>query len=619
MRNPLTRLFRKPQLETLEDRRTPATYSFAGFTFEQDSTPDVETFLQPGTVDGAVVTSAPTDAAGSVVFPDQPAVGFNTALTLGTPLNNTGTSRPLNLPAGNNGTNARSGIELSWSAGRGLANQTGDDLVFYESGSTSTSPEAFMVQVHNAVTNTWTSWYYEPADAFALYGGVGVEGAFATAVDLSDLGVGSGEIIDRVRIVNMTDEDRMVDASGIGAVIPEDNGATSSNFPDPGPLASFTSYGSSTLDPDPLYVGAFNALSNTLVDVGVTKSSPGENIPVGSTFAYTLTVSNNGGSAANNVALADTIPAFLTDVTWTSQANGGATGNTDGSGDINETLNLPVGSSVVYTITATLAVPTGLSLTNTATVAVDSGNTDSNPADNTAAETDAVFFHPAFALTPTADLYTPHPNADADEAFVKGLYHQVLGRDGDGPGVAGWLQSLADGDTREDIVDGFVNSVEYRERQVASYYQRFLDRSPDAGSTTWVDQLLANRNEADVIAGILTSAEFTSNHPTDTDFITQLYQRLIGRAPDGPGLADWQAALAGGMSRFDAVRTFLKSQEAASLATESLYVGLFQRVSDSGRQTWIADLQSGDSTFTQVFVGFLISTENADQASANVP
>ena len=37
----------------------------------------------------------------------------------------------------------------------------------------------------------------------------------------------------------------------------------------------------------------------------------------------------------------------------------------------------------------------------------------------------------------------PHPNANADAAFVKGLYHQVLGRDGETTGITHRFCSLA--------------------------------------------------------------------------------------------------------------------------------------------------------------------------------
>lgn len=116
-----------------------------------------------------------------------------------------------------------------------------------------------MVQVHDRVNNVWTIWVYQPATAVATTSGS--ETAFATAFNLDDFGIAADGEVDGIRVVNMTDEDRMVDSSGSGEVIPEDNGATSAFLPDPGSLASFENYGASTFDPDPIYVGMLHPLT----------------------------------------------------------------------------------------------------------------------------------------------------------------------------------------------------------------------------------------------------------------------------------------------------------------------------------------------------------------------
>lgn len=239
-------------------------YSFASFDWNQSDTPDVGLPLNPATYSGAVITANPnSSASGSVGFPLTTA-GFDATLSLGRLLGiaSSGT-RALNLPAGNVGTSTRSGIVLSWADSRRLRNQLGDDFVVYESGSSSNAPEGLMVQVRNADTQTWSRWRYEITDGFEVYVGESVEGAFAHAFDLDSFGIGAFEEVDAIRVANLTDEDR-IDTTGTeispgvfvgeGFVLPEDNGSTSSVFPDPGPLASFPLFGSSTLDPDPLYV-----------------------------------------------------------------------------------------------------------------------------------------------------------------------------------------------------------------------------------------------------------------------------------------------------------------------------------------------------------------------------
>ena len=51
--------------------------------------------------------------------------------------------------------------------------------------------------------------------------------------------------------------------------------------------------------------------------------------------------------------MADTFPAVLT-CTWTCVGAGGGTCTASGSGNINDTVNLPAGGSVTYTATCAI-------------------------------------------------------------------------------------------------------------------------------------------------------------------------------------------------------------------------------------------------------------------------
>jgi uncharacterized repeat protein (TIGR01451 family) len=117
-------------------------------------------------------------------------------------------------------------------------------------------------------------------------------------------------------------------------------------------------------------------------DLIITKTDGKTSVAPGTTTTYTIVVGNTGPSAVSNTTVTDTFPASLTGITWTSVASGGATGNdTSGSGNINDTgINLPVGSSITYTVNATInPIATG-TLSNTACVAIPAGVTDPNDA-----------------------------------------------------------------------------------------------------------------------------------------------------------------------------------------------------------------------------------------------
>ena len=129
-------------------------------------------------------------------------------------------------------------------------------------------------------------------------------------------------------------------------------------------------------------------LSITKTD-GVTRAQPGDSV------TYTIVAANQGPHRDPAVAVTDTLPAALTSCTRTSAASGGATGNTNGPGDLADVLVMPAGSSVAYTIVCTIDSGATGTLANTATIA--GSGTDPDPTDNSATDDDTV-------LSPVAEL-----------------------------------------------------------------------------------------------------------------------------------------------------------------------------------------------------------------------
>jgi uncharacterized repeat protein (TIGR01451 family) len=115
-------------------------------------------------------------------------------------------------------------------------------------------------------------------------------------------------------------------------------------------------------------------------DLGVTVSDGVTTAVPGTQTTYTITVTNTGPSAVTGALLTDNFPAAIIGDTFTSVASGGAMGNSlSGSGSLNETLNMPVGSSVTYTVTAPIDPGATGNLSNTATVAPPLGTTNPTP------------------------------------------------------------------------------------------------------------------------------------------------------------------------------------------------------------------------------------------------
>jgi uncharacterized repeat protein (TIGR01451 family)/fimbrial isopeptide formation D2 family protein len=134
-------------------------------------------------------------------------------------------------------------------------------------------------------------------------------------------------------------------------------------------------------------------LSITKTD-GVTTATPGGSV------TYTITASNAGPSNAPGATVADTFPASLT-CNWTCTGAGGGTCTAAGSGNINDTANLPAGGSVTYTAICTVSGAASGTIINTATVAAPAGVTDPTPGNNSATDTDTVAAQADLAITKT--------------------------------------------------------------------------------------------------------------------------------------------------------------------------------------------------------------------------
>jgi uncharacterized repeat protein (TIGR01451 family) len=159
----------------------------------------------------------------------------------------------------------------------------------------------------------------------------------------------------------------------------------------PGGVTDPTPGNNSATDSDTL--GASADLSITKTD-GVTSATAGGSV------TYTITASNSGPSTATGATVADTFPASLT-CTWTCVGAGGGTCTASGSGNINDTANLPNGGSVTYTASCTLSVSATGTLINTATVTAPGGVTDPTPGNNSATDTDTITAAPGASVSGT--------------------------------------------------------------------------------------------------------------------------------------------------------------------------------------------------------------------------
>ncbi|MEL6754182.1 MAG: DUF4214 domain-containing protein, partial [Pseudomonadota bacterium] len=184
--------------------------------------------------------------------------------------------------------------------------------------------------------------------------------------------------------------------------------------------------------------------------------------------------------------------------------------------------------------------------------------------------------------------------------FVTLLYNNVLGRGPDAQGLARWVGELDGGATKAQVVLGFSQSPQFindtnaaanryaNESLTTSWsddvfrlYQATLDRLPDTqGQNRWTGELADGASTLeDVAAGFVNSPQFKatfSDNLTNTEFVTLLYNNVLGRGPDAQGLARWVGELDGGATKASVVLGFSQSPQ-------------FQAETAEAVKTWMRD------------------------------
>ncbi|MDX1764441.1 MAG: DUF4214 domain-containing protein, partial [bacterium] len=168
-----------------------------------------------------------------------------------------------------------------------------------------------------------------------------------------------------------------------------------------------------------------------------------------------------------------------------------------------------------------------------------------------------------------------------DEEYLNVLYRAFFDREPDSGGVAHWLAQLANGASREDVLDGFIHAQEFYNLSftygispnlasafVSRFYQECLSRDPDqAGLESWVNELLEGTlTGSDLASALLFSQEFLDLNTTNDEYIAILYGAFFDREPDSAGLDYWLSQLNSDVSREDVLEGFINTQEFMDLS-----------------------------------------------------
>ena len=157
--------------------------------------------------------------------------------------------------------------------------------------------------------------------------------------------------------------------------------------------------------------------------------------------------------------------------------------------------------------------------------------------------------------------------------FIARTYLGILTRDADHAGFRAWLEVLLDGMSREQIVQFFLDSGEFKAKFgsnltnsqfVDRMYANVLLRSADMGGlNAWVGVLNSGQmTRAQVALIFLDSLEFQSLSVSQNRLdVSLLYFDLLQRDPDPGGFSAWVEALNSGLPFTMAIDAFLMSGE----------------------------------------------------------
>jgi hypothetical protein len=207
--------------------------------------------------------------------------------------------------------------------------------------------------------------------------------------------------------------------------------------------------------------------------------------------------------------------------------------------------------------------------------------------------------------------------------FAMQQYRDFLGREGDAAGITGWTNLLNAGTyTRAQAINAFFNSPEFNgfvAPVVRLYFATFL-RVPDYGGLVGNAALVRNGTVTltQLADFFVASPEFAATYGSldNAQFVTLLYQNVLGRAPDAAGLNGWVSLLnAGTHSRGQVLLGFSESPEyQAALFNEvyvtMMYVAMLRRSPEPGGfNGWLAYLDTPGNTPLAMIDGFYLAAE----------
>jgi hypothetical protein len=212
---------------------------------------------------------------------------------------------------------------------------------------------------------------------------------------------------------------------------------------------------------------------------------------------------------------------------------------------------------------------------------------------------------------------TPEPKVSPEEKFIRCLYLDVYGREGDEKGINAWTKSLKQGEPKRELVIRFINQDEYVRKLVINLYAWFYDREPDEyGLESWIKTYKEKKwTESELVFSFCNQDEFWDKAGgTSRGFVTRLYRTLYSREPDQKGLDGYSDAIDKNIqTRQQVIKEIMKSEEYRVKYVKFIYNWYYKREPDpKGLVGWTKTM--GEAGEREVVIRVLCSDEYWDKA-----
>lgn len=131
--------------------------------------------------------------------------------------------------------------------------------------------------------------------------------------------------------------------------------------------------------------------------------------------------------------------------------------------------------------------------------------------------------------------------------WVKGMYHDLLGREPEDAGLHYWEDRLAGGTPEDQVAAGFAASPERESQRIRHDYETHLGRTPDDSEVEyWTDRFRHGARSEDILAGLIGSPEYYElHHDNGDEWLKAAFNDILGRGVDDDALEFYRDEMEG--------------------------------------------------------------------------